>query len=150
MPATLRPIGNSLTPSKAKLLCIDPARVAEIWPHVRGLLKRASEKTGTGDFAQQEREVLTGLQLLWIAWNGEAIEAACTTQLVNENGVKICVLVACGGHNRARWLPLLAGIEDYARIEGCTRMQIIGRKGWSRVLDGYEARYVVLCKELDG
>jgi hypothetical protein len=123
--------------------------VTQVWPHVRGIIKRASEKTGMGDFAQQEREILAGLQLLWLASNGRTIEAAATTQLVNENGRKICVLVACGGNNRARWLPLLDGIEDFARKEGCAEMRIYGRKGWERVLNGYRSRYVILGKELN-
>lgn len=136
-------------PSPARLLCVDPAMVTQVWPHVRGIIKRASEKTGMGDFAQQEREILAGLQLLWLASNGRTIEAAATTQLVNENGRKICVLVACGGNNRARWLPLLDGIEDFARKEGCAEMRIYGRKGWERVLNGYRSRYVILGKELN-
>jgi hypothetical protein len=123
--------------------------VDRVWPHARGIIKRASDKTGLGDFAQQEREILSGLQLLWLASDGQTIEAAATTQLVNENGRKICVLVACGGKDRARWLPLLDGIEDFARKEGCAEMRIYGRKGWERVLSGYRSRYVILGKELN-
>ncbi|HEX5509826.1 MAG TPA: hypothetical protein VFX37_15100 [Pseudolabrys sp.] len=112
------------------------------------MLQRASAKTGMGDFAQQEAEVLAGKQLLWLASDGATIEAAATTQLVNENGRRLCVIVACGGHDRARWLPLIAGIEEFARREGCSEMRVYGRKGWARVLDDYRPRYVILEKKL--
>ena len=47
-----------------------------------------------------------------------------------------------------RWLPLIEKIENYARDEGCTRVRIFGRKGWLRVLDGYEAKHIIMDKEL--
>ena len=47
-----------------------------------------------------------------------------------------------------RWLPLIAEIENYARTEGCTRVRIYGRKGWLRALDGYEAKHIIMDKEL--
>jgi hypothetical protein len=58
------------------------------------------------------------------------------------------VLTACGGADMRRWLPLLATIESYARDEGCACVRIYGRKGWARVLDGYETQHVILRKEL--
>lgn len=135
-------------PSAARLLCIDPAVVNVLWPLARELIRSAFDRTCLGNFEDTERDVLSGRQLLWIAWNGEAIEAAATTELIKVGEAKICVVVACGGKNRARWLPLLGGIEDYARKEGCAGMRIYGRKGWERALRGYRARHVILQKEL--
>jgi hypothetical protein len=45
-----------------------------------------------------------------------------------------------------RWLPLIDGIETYARAEGCTRVRIFGRKGW--LLHGFEERHIIMDKEL--
>ena len=47
-----------------------------------------------------------------------------------------------------RWLPLLEGIENYAKAEGCRNVRIFGRKGWHRVLDGYRQTYAILDKGL--
>lgn len=149
MTATPKVTEPSLTRFAADLLCVDPAQVWQVWPHARDFIRRALARTGLSEFAAVEAEVLSGLQLLWLASDGRRIEAAATTQLTTVSGRKICVLVACGGENRTRWLPLLEGIEDYARAEGCTRMQVIGRKGWQRVLRDYRARYVILQKELN-
>lgn len=135
--------------SPARLLCIDPAIVEKVWPVARDLIRSASLKTGRGHFAKIEEDVLAGRQFLWLAWNGETIEAATTTELIKENDRKICVVVACGGKDRARWLPLLDGIEDFARKEGCAGMRIYGRKGWQRALKGYRPVAVVLGKELN-
>jgi hypothetical protein len=128
---------------------VAPKLVGGIWPLARDLIRSASLKTGRGSFEHTESEVLAGKQLLWLAADGSNIEAAATTQLVIQNGLKICVLVSCGGKDRKRWLPLLDGIEDYARKEGCDRMRLYGRKGWARVLNGYRQRAVILEKGLN-
>jgi len=133
-----------------KLLCINPEHVAGVWPMVRPMIQRAFARTGLDGYERTEREVLEGLQLLWLAFDEAAIEAVLTTQLIKVGERKVCVLVACSGQDSERWLPLLNEIENFARAEGCSGVRIIGRKGWQRVLDGYSARHVILEKSLDG
>ena len=132
----------------ADLICVDPALIADIWPHARHLIKSAIDATGLSDFAECEAEILAGRQLLWLAVADKTIEAAATTQLVLLNGRKVCVLTACAGHHRDRWLALLARLEAFAAAEGCAVMRIFGRRGWHRVLDNYRVENVVLEKEL--
>jgi len=126
------------------LICVDPTRVDEVWPYAKHLIKAAIEATELSDFRDIERAVLDGDQLLWLAWDGQAIMAAATTQLLKG----VCVLTACSGHHRERWLPLLHGIEAYAARENCKTMRIYGRKGWQRVLDDYRVEWVVMEKQL--
>jgi hypothetical protein len=129
------------------LVCVDPKRIDEIWPHAKHLIRSAIERTNLSSFEDIEKDVLDGKQLLWLAWNG-TIEAAATTQLVGDNCRPVCILTACGGQNRERWLPLFEKIEKYAKDEGCSTMRIFGRIGWQRVLDGYHVEHVILEKEL--
>lgn len=131
------------TSGVTQLVCVDPALISAAWPHAKHLIRAALEATKLSEFAPLELEVLAGKQLLWLAW-GTSIEAAATTQLCDG----VCVLTACAGNNRERWLPLLSQIEKYAKDEGCHAMRIFGRKGWHRVLDGYHIEHVVLEKEL--
>lgn len=132
-------------PSMVELYCIDPKLVSEYWPSARQLIKTAIEQTDLSEFADIEVQVLAGDQLLWLAWSGK-IEAAATTHLIKTRGKPVLVITACSGHDRARWLPLLAHIETYARNEGCSRVRLYGRKGWERALDGYRCDYVILEK----
>lgn len=136
------------SPVSVSLIAVDPSLVAGIWPNVRPLIQRAIQKTNLCNFGDVEREILSGLQQLWLAWNGTAIEAAAVTQLANIGDRKICTIVACGGIDQKRWLPLIAGIEQFARDEGCRTVRIIGRKGWQRILADYRANYVVMDREL--
>jgi hypothetical protein len=45
-------------------------------------------------------------------------------------------------------LPLLAGLERYAKSENCQTMRIFGRRGWERLLPDYAPARVLLQKEL--
>lgn len=135
--------------SSVELLCVDPTRVDEIWPHAAPLLQTACRRTGLNAFADLEADILAGRSLLWIAWNGETIEAAAATVLIRSEIGKVCIITACGGRGIERWLPLIGGIEAYARNEGCSRFRIYGRRGWQRVLEGFEQKHVIMDKELD-
>jgi hypothetical protein len=129
------------------LVCVDPKRIHEIWPHARHLIKSAIERTGLSEFSDIERDVLSGDQLLWLA-HGNGIEAAATTHLVKTSGKPALILTACGGAQRERWLALFEQIENYARAEGCKFVRIFGRRGWERVLNGYRVEYVILEKAI--
>lgn len=133
-------------PSSVDLFCVDPKNIHQIWSQAGPLIRSAIERTGLSEFAGIEKEVLAGDQLLWLALS-DHIEAAATTKLVKIGGRKICILVACSGQQRERWLPLFARIEKYAQDEGCATMRIFGRKGWQRVLNGYRVEHVILEKE---
>jgi hypothetical protein len=174
--------------SPCQLICIDPARVHEFWPHVSPLIAAAMERGAITDIADVECAVLAGRALVWIAiarediraetpfagWcrkrpdgNGRkrpdgngTIKAAAVTQLSAVNGVRFCTIVACGaspskpggrrrGRDRDEWLPLLAGLERYAKAEDCKAMRIFGRRGWERLLPDYKAARVLLEKELN-
>jgi hypothetical protein len=135
--------------SSADLLCIEPGwTTAAVWPACKHLIARAIEKTGLGDFAELERDVLEGRHLLWLAWDGKTIEAAAATQLVENCGAKVCCIRACAGEEMGRWVHLIKRIEAYAKAEGCEKMRITGRKGWERSLDGYRAKWAILEKGL--
>jgi hypothetical protein len=143
-----------------RLICIDPAQAREFWPYVAPLIEAAMRKGRLTNYVDVERDVLAGGALVWIAWNGENIKAAAVTEIASANGERFCTIVACGAQtslrslrkldcdDRRQWLPLIAGLESYARAEGCAAMRIYGRRGWLRLLPDYRASRVLLEKEL--
>jgi hypothetical protein len=140
---TKHSIGSPLV----EAVCVDPIHVKAIWPSAKGFIESAILKTGLSDFAEVEKSILSGMSLLWLAWDGK-IKAAAATTLEKANGKLSCVIVACGGHEMPEWLTLIEPIEQYAKNEGCQSMRVIGRKGWCRVLEDYQMKYVILEKAL--
>ena len=130
------------------LVCVDPKRIEEVWPHARELIRSAIDYTELSDFSDIENEVLYGDQLLWLAWDGKSIEAAATTKIIKVNNRKILILVACAGHNRNSWMPLREKIEQYGKDEACDRVRLFGRKGWERALPDYHVEHVIMEKGL--
>jgi hypothetical protein len=133
---------------QCELVCIPPDRVHLVWPRVAGLIEAAMRRGDLSSFAGVQAAVSGGHALLWVAWDGDEIAAAAVTELHQTEWRKVCVIVACGGSERERWLELIEPIEEFARAEGCGAMRIMGRKGWARVLPKYRIRRVVLEKEL--
>lgn len=133
-------------PSSVDLVCVDPRNIVEVWPLAKDLIRAAIERTGLNEFEEIEPQVLSGDQLLWLAIS-DHVEAAATTHLIKTSGRPVCVLTACSGHQRERWMPLFARIEKYAKDEGASCMRIYGRKGWERVLDGYRVEHVILERQ---
>jgi hypothetical protein len=132
----------------SRLLCVPPEQVREVWPHVEPLLRSAIARTGLNAFRDIEADILGGKSLVWLAWSGEKIEAAASTALQQTDAGKVCVITACGGTDRRRWLPLLKQIEGYGIDEGCTATRIFGREGWLRVLNGYRPIGAIMDKAL--
>jgi hypothetical protein len=130
-------------------ICVDPKEVHRVWPLVAPLIGAAMRKGSSAeDAAEVERAVLAGEQLLWVAAEGAQIWAAAATQLSAADGRRICTIVACGGRERARWLPLKAALEDFAKAEGCSAIRIHGRRGWARELPDYRLTRILLEKDL--
>ena len=74
--------------------------------------------------------------------------AESATALISSEAGRGCIIAVCGGSDMKRWLPLIEQIEAYAKHEGCKRVRIYGRKGWLRVLDGYDEKHIIMDKEL--
>lgn len=135
-------------PLSVDLICVDPKRVREFWRHVEPLLRKAIERTGISDFRDIECDILYGDALLWICWDGKQILCAGSTLITETSAGKVCVITACGGTDMHSWLPLLSKVEQYAKEQGCRCTRIIGRRGWLRVLEGYEMKNAILDKVL--
>ncbi|MGJ4945886.1 hypothetical protein ACQR1W_35355 [Bradyrhizobium sp. HKCCYLS1011] len=150
---TVGPVHRFPERPKAELACVGPHQVHRVWPLVASRLQRATGRTGLSAFADIERDVLSGHSLLWLALGGDsnavAIDAVAATSLQLTDAGKVCVITACEGKGMARWLPLIAGIEAYAKAERCQHVRIFGRKGWLRALQGYRQRHVIMDKEIE-
>ena len=46
-------------------------------------------------------------------------------------------------------LPMEGAIEVWAKANGATRMEICGRPGWLKALEGYQKRAAWMTKDLD-
>jgi hypothetical protein len=133
------------------MLCVDPDRIDEIWPHVESFIASALWRGPDGDSpADALFELRDRRLLLWIVWasDEQTILAAATTRLIDVGKGRVCIITACGGRELARWKRAIDEIEKYARAEGCVELRLMGRKGWVRMFPDFREPWTVLAKEL--
>lgn len=132
-----------------QLVCIPPDKVSVLWPVISPLIEKAIVRGNLSRFEPIAKDVLEGGSLLWVASEVDGgIRAAAVTRMIETELHKYCLIVACGGTDRGRWLHLLQPIERWAKSEGCFAMRIMGRKGWGSVLRDYRVTRVVLDRVL--
>jgi hypothetical protein len=120
-----------------------------IWSQVVPHLERAL------DGSYSTYDILNNIQdnrmQLWISWNNtdKRVEAAFVTEVCDYPQIRTMRWVLVGGNYMDEWLnPLLEKVENRAKKNKCQRLEIVGRKGWTKVLRDYEPQAVYFVKEI--
>lgn len=121
-----------------------------VWSRIRPLLQRLVEhETRHGMTVDTlTKRIASGQYQVWILNDIEAL--FLTTIYEQQNGRLVCSLSWAAGDNAIRPDVVLPAIEAYARDHDCYAVEIMGRKGWERVVRnyGYAPFYVGVIKEL--
>ena len=85
---------------------------------------------------------------MWVWGDFDAI--FLTTIFRQANGRLCCSLSWAVGEDALHPDVIYPVIEGYARLNGCQTLQIMGRKGWARVMreHGFELADQTIAKEL--
>lgn len=128
---------------------VPPEHIAKVWPVAGPMLERCYKRGVLGaTFEELVEDIGKDLAQVWVAFEGETIFAAAATTLETTRDAKFCYVRACGGKNVREWVHLLAGIEDFAKAEGCDAVRVHGRKGWARLLPEYREPTITIEKRL--
>lgn len=111
-----------------------------VWP----FLEPAVERTGGAyDKACVWKAIESQKAQLW-----PGIKSAVVTEVISyPTGLKSLTQWLAGG-DLDELIKIEKVLEKFARKQGCVRVEIIGRKGWKRALDGYRETGIVLAKDL--
>lgn len=99
------------------------------------------------------KECSEGKRTLWLCLDGEEVVLTPITEIVtiNATGKKQLILAEVGGSRLKECLPLLEDIEKWAKeVHGVEEAQLVGRKGWGRLLPdlGYAEKARIYQKKL--
>lgn len=131
------------------------SEMAPLWPGIVACLERYCRR-----FADEEtvghilKQCADGHRQLWIVTDqaGRVVLTPVTEIVtIDATGKKQLLLAEVGGERLAECMPLLQKIEDWAaREHGATQSQLVGRKGWKRLLEplGYHETAVIWRKGL--
>lgn len=134
-----------------QLIAIDPARVFEVLalPDVRKLmLDLVDRDSGELSYDGVTRKLAAAEWILWLVWSGRVRAILATELYFDVSRAKRCRIPFCTGDGAQSWVHLLSRIEDFARSEGCEKIDMIARKGWAKHLKDYKMTHVLLEKDL--
>ena len=130
--------------------------VDDLWPQASILLKRGVEESrGRYDLESLYSEIKMGDQHLWVMFEGDDdMLAAFATQFC-QYPLKLQLSVTfCGSEDSVgsgdKWRHAIEAVMEFARIHGCSGIEIVGRKGWFKLFErlGFEQSYVTIEREV--
>lgn len=122
--------------------------IVGMWGVIEPYIERALLPGSIYSVDDIKSQLITGHMQLW-AYGEFEFDCMLVTKCDEE-----CLLLALSGRNMSDWLHHLRPVESWARSCGAQKMRIHGRKGWIRVLKGYNAvgtdenGFHILTKEL--
>lgn len=110
---------------------------------LRQWLEPALDRGGnTHSFDDVMAEIKAEKMQLWTGPKGAAVT------LIYDYPLKRVLHVFLAGGELEQVKDFVPSMEVWGRAMGCTEMTLAGRRGWSRVLDGWKPVLDVLAKEI--
>ena len=134
--------------SNCKVVLVSPDDVPYIWdkvlPYIE--LSQTDEKElSPDDFLDS---LVGGEMQLWVVVEEKEVIACMISRFANYPQKKVFRIVFVGGEGMEKWLEFLPLIEDFALMNGCTFIEVWGRKAWLRILKDWKCTYHIITKDL--
>lgn len=132
--------------------CLSGEAITALWDTIRPFfLERRHDLT---EFSEPEdilKQVIAGRLDLWLVLSEiGAVEGMLMAYPEKHKNKCIYVLRWATGRNLHKHKQkVLKEIEEYALAGGATHIQVIGRKGWTRVLRGWKYKQTAIVLEKD-
>jgi hypothetical protein len=133
-----------------RLVRVEPTEIAKNW----NVLESALIEAADGSRGRYSVEGILGQVFkadwqLWAVITGEHLQALLATELsVELSGNRSASISFAVGENPREWVHLIDELENWARSQGCSRLEIWARKGWAKMLQDYKLSHVLLEKHL--
>ena len=133
-----------------KALLINPENIPVIWDDVAPLLDRVTEHNEGQFEANDYLEPLTSkIMQLWIAVEEDYLHTVMITKIIEYPNKRVLRVIAIAGSEfKTLHSKFNDMIESFALREGCSSMELWGRKGWKKMLPDWKDSYTVFTKEL--
>lgn len=124
-----------------------------MWPLIEPLLQKAiAHSDGIETIEGTVRDLMAKNRQLWVViGEDKSITAVGVTKLQKyDSGIKEAAITLLAGDDGKLndLLDLRSELESWAKIEGCNRFRVYGRKGWAKRMPDYKLASYVLSKDL--
>lgn len=133
-----------------EILFVPGPALDTIWEHALVLLREPiAMSRGCYEPEDVYAFCAAGKMALWLAIEGEDVLAAYAVELVfypRKTRLR-ATFAGAKPHTMDRWLPqMVSALEEESRRFGCSGLEAMGRKGWTKVVDGEQVG-VFLCRD---
>ena len=112
-------------------------KVKEVWILVKDLIQKACDYSdGFADAEDFKKWLEQGTMQLWVAWDNEEkkVRCVCITEVKQYPKYKVCSCKITTGNSFKQWVDFMDYVMEWAKEEGCRKMEIHTRPGWERIL----------------
>ncbi len=123
--------------------------LASVWPTVEPILREGMTKGSRLTTADVLPAIKAGDQQLWVGWDSDGVALVAITEIYTTSTDRAVSVIMVAGRGLDDCRTHLKAIENWGRSLGCSRIEMLGRRGWEKVLPDYTASRVLLIKELN-
>ena len=116
---------------------------SDTWAIAAPMLQKALEHQDTHDLEDVKRALDEGAAQLWCGW-----KSCVVTEIVEYPKYKACRIWLAAGDKSELTERMLCDIEAWAKSASYCKIEIVGRRGWLRVLTDFHQPHTVLEKAL--
>ena len=139
---------HPLLGSNCKVFIVGTEDIPVIWENLLPIIELSQDddrELSPDDFF----EALMNEEMhLWIALDGKELLACMISQFATYPQKRVLRIIFIGGEERDKWLGSLWMVEDFALTNGCTHLEVWGRKAWLKILKDWKCKYHILTKDL--
>lgn len=118
--------------------------VRDNWDEIGSLLQAATDDRCTLEDILER--LWNSEYTLWCARGDDDEVYAITSFVYYPNKTDLRIIFTAG--SAPSWPPLIEQLEEFARANDCDAVEVMGRKGWAKVLPTYEFSHITIRKKL--
>ena len=122
---------------KYKSTLLKPEDVLKIWPslsaHIEKAIEHSAGELNLFDIAQA---AINGHNHIWVTFSGNTLTTVIVTRFLEYPRTKTLQIMTCSGaiEDWDGWTEHHRILENFAKSNGCSAIEIWGRRGWGRRL----------------
>lgn len=126
-----------------------------MWPEVAPVIKPALDAGRRHNLSDIKEALEKRDMQLWLMYCDPSEEVptglagAFITEIINYPRLRVANIAYCAGTDVDGWIEYLyMTVENFARSHKCDEVEVYGRPGWKKKLQGYNMEAAVFTKRL--
>jgi hypothetical protein len=133
-----------------RIALVSPDDVHAIWESVVPLLEPSQHDQSEFSISDFFELITEGEMHLWVAIEGKEIIACMISQFHTVPQKRVLRIIFISGEGMDRWIENFPMVENFALMNGCTFLEVWGRKAWIKILKAWDwdCKYHIITKDL--